>query len=50
MSGTVMSLGIVGAGIMGAGIMINAVTHGVPVILVDRSEATLEGAHARLAR
>lgn len=50
MSSTVETLGIIGAGTMGAGIMINAVTHGVPVILVDRADATLEAARSKLDR
>ncbi len=47
---TIASIGIIGAGTMGTGIMINAVTSGFDVMLVDRSDACLAKAEAALAR
>lgn len=44
------SLAILGAGTMGTGIAIAALAAGLPVRLVDRTEAAVEGAAARIAR
>ncbi|MBU3259878.1 3-hydroxyacyl-CoA dehydrogenase family protein [Roseovarius sp. PS-C2] len=49
MTKEIRTLGIVGAGTMGAGIMINAVTSGLKVVLVDRKPDILEAAKAKLA-
>lgn len=50
MTDRIKTLGIVGAGTMGAGIMINAVTSGLDVVLIDRSPEVLEKAKGKMAR